>query len=77
MKAIDCPIWNSSYACFTSVSEPQMEPSDGFVVGTMKLPFKNSKTRAEFSAAMIVAAVLAIGALAKSDVATQLFRLVH
>ena len=54
-----------------------MKPGDSFVVGTMKLPFKSSETHAELSAVIIVLAVLAVGALAKSDIATQLFHLTH
>jgi hypothetical protein len=54
-----------------------MKPGDSFVVGAMKLAFKSSERRAELSAVMIVAVVLAIGAFAKSDIATQLFHVTH
>jgi hypothetical protein len=43
----------------------------------MKNYFRTSEKRPELSAFMMVAAVLAVGAFAKLDAATQLFRLTH
>jgi len=54
-----------------------MKLGDSFVVGTMKHLFQSSEKRSELSAVTIVIAVLAVGALAKSDMATQLFHLTH
>lgn len=43
----------------------------------MKVQFRDGKERSEFSALLMVVAVLTVGALAKSDVATPLLHLAH
>jgi hypothetical protein len=50
---------------------------DIFAIGFMKVYFQNRDRRAGLSALAIVVAILAIGAMAKFDVATSLFRSVR
>ena len=43
----------------------------------MKIDLQNSEQRAGLSALMMIVAVLAVGAIAKLSVPTQLFHLAH